>query len=134
MRSILSILAGISVGVLAVFLLEMINLSLYPVPSDLDINNAVDMDAYVQSLPYSAYVMIIIAHIVGAFVAAFIAGMVARSNRTRIGLISGAILLLFTIVNAYNIGQPVLISTIVISLTAVAGLLGARVGASRIVG
>lgn len=131
MRSILSIVAGVAVGVLAVFFLEMINLSLYPVPSDLNIESKVEMNAYIKSLPYSAFVMIVIAHVVGAFLAAFIAGMVARSKRIRIGLIAGAFLLVFTILNAFSVGQPNLISAIDILLTAAAGLLGARVGASR---
>ena len=134
MRSILSILAGVAVGILAVFLLEMINVSLYPAPADLDITSTSAMAENISSLPYSAFIMIIIAHILGAFVAAFIAGMVARYKRLRTGLIAGSILLLFTLFNAFNLGQDVLISSVDILLTAVSGLLGARVGASRIVG
>lgn len=133
MRSILSILAGVSVGVLGVFLLEMINLSLYPYPSDLDINNEIEMDAYVLKLPYAAFVMVVIAHVVGSFIAAFIAGMVARVKRFRVGLIAGALLLIFAIVNVYKFGQPIII-IIAMSLTIIAGLIGARIGASRIVG
>jgi len=131
MRSVLSILAGVAVGILALFLLEMINLSLYPIPSNLDSTDKVEMISYINSLPNSAFILHIIAHFGGAFLAAFIAGMVSRSKRFRIGLIAGAIMLIYTIFNAINSGQPDLISTLDIVLTAIGGMIGARVGASR---
>ena len=89
MRSILSIIAGVLVGVFGVFLVKMINLSLYPNPVDLKVS---DPDL-------AAFVLIIIAHILGAFIAAFIASMVARTKRLNVGLLAGAILLSFTIWN-----------------------------------
>jgi len=134
MRSILSILAGVSVGILAVFLIEMINLSLFPLPQDLDVSDSKSMTDYVNSLPISAFVMIIIAHSIGAFVSSFIAGMVSRSKRVRIGIVAGLILLCFTISNALNVEQPLSITLVDIILAALAGVYGAKVGASRVVG
>lgn len=131
MRSILSIIAGIAVGILAFFFLEMMNLSIYPIPSGLDVKNQVEVDKYVHNLPYSAFIMIVVAYIIGTFLASFIAGMVARSKRLRIGLIAGAFLLAFAAFKVFTVTHPILISTLIISLSAIAGLLGARVGASR---
>ena len=134
MRSILSIIAGIVVGVFGVFLLEMINLSLYPIPVDLDVKNPISMAAYMKELPYGAFTLVVIAHIVGAFIAAFIAGMVARSKRLYIGLLAGVVILFFTIWNAFSTGQPTIINIADIIGTSLAAILGARLGASRIVG
>ena len=92
MRSILSIIAGVLVGVFGVFLVKMINLSLYPNHADLNVS---DPDL-------AAFVLIIIAHILGAFTAAFIASMVARTKRLNVGLLAGAILLSFTIWNSFS--------------------------------
>ncbi len=134
MRSILSIIAGVVVGVFGVFLIEMINLSIYPMPGDLDVQDPTQMSSYLKQLPYAAFTLIILAHVVGAFIAAFIAGMVSRSSRFNIGLLAGGVLLFFTIWNAVTIGQPNLISVTDIVLTSFAAILGAKIGASRIVG
>ena len=134
MRSILSIIAGVVVGVFGVFLVEMINLSLYPIPVDLDVKDPISMTIYMKELPYGAFTLVIIAHIVGAFIAAFIAGMVARSKRFHIGLFAGLVILFFTIWNAFSAGQPTIINIADIIGTSLAAILGARVGASRIVG
>ena len=124
MRSILSIIAGVLVGVFGVFLVKMINLSLYP--------NTVDLE--VSDPDLAAFVLIIIAHILGAFIAAFIASMVSRSKRLNIGLLAGAILLSFTIWNSFSTGQPNVVSILDIVGTSLAVFLGAKLGASRIVG
>ena len=124
MRSILSIIAGVLVGVFGVFLVKMINLSLYPNPVDLKVS---DPDL-------AAFVLIIIAHILGAFIAAFIASMVARTKRLNVGLLAGAILLSFTIWNSFSIGPPNVVSILDIVGTSLAVFLGAKMGASRIVG
>ena len=124
MRSILSIIAGVLVGVFGVFLVKMINLSLYPNPVDLNVS---DPDL-------AAFVLIIIAHILGAFIAAFIASMVARTKRLNVGLLAGAILLSFTIWNSFSIGPPNVVSILDIVGTSLAVFLGAKMGASRIVG
>jgi len=124
MRSILSIIAGVLVGVFGVFLVKMINLSLYPNHADLNVS---DPDL-------AAFVLIIIAHILGAFTAAFIASMVARTKRLNVGLLAGAILLSFTIWNSFSIGPPNVVSILDIVGTSLAVFLGARMGASRIVG
>ena len=124
MRSILSIIAGVSVGVFGVFLVKMINLSLYPNPVDLKVS---DPDL-------AAFVLIIIAHILGAFIAAFIASMVARTKRLNVGLLAGAILLSFTIWTSFSIGPPNVVSILDIVGTSLAVFLGAKMGASRIVG
>ena len=124
MRSILSIIAGVLVGVFGVFLVKMINLSLYPNHADLNVS---DPDL-------AAFVLIIIAHILGAFIAAFIASMVARTKRLNVGLLAGAILLSFTIWNSFSIGPPNVVSILDIVGTPLAVFLGAKMGASRIVG
>ncbi|HAV29855.1 MAG: hypothetical protein HN488_05180 [Saprospiraceae bacterium] len=124
MRSILSIIAGVLVGVFGVFLVKMINLSLYPNHADLNVS---DPDL-------AAFVLIIIAHILGAFIAAFIASMVARTKRLNVGLLAGAILLSFTIWNSFSIGPPNVVSILDIVGTSLAVFLGAKMGASRIVG
>lgn len=134
MRSILSIIAGVVVGVFGVFLVEMINLSIYPIPVDLDVSDPNILSSYTNALPYTAFVLIVLAHIVGAFISAFIAGMVARSKRLNIGLLAGAILLFFTIWNAFSTGQPNVINIVDIIGTSMAVLFGAKLGASRIVG
>lgn len=134
MRSILSIIAGVVVGVFGVFLVEMINLSIYPIPVDLDVSDPNILSSYTNALPYTAFVLIVLAHIVGAFIAAFIAGMVARSKRFNIGLLAGSILLFFTIWNAFSTGQPNVINIADIIGTSLAVLFGAKLGASRIVG
>jgi len=124
MRSILSIIAGVLVGVFGVFLVKMINLSLYPNPVDLNVSDPV----------LAVFVLIIIAHILGAFIAAFIASMVARTKRLNVGLLAGAILLSFTIWTSFSIGPPNVVSILDIVGTSLAVFLGARMGASRIVG
>ena len=133
-RSILSILAGIATGVLTIFFVEMINTSIYPIPTDVDIADPVQMNSYIASLSNTAFGLIVLAHVLGAFVAAMIAGMVSRSKRLSKGLIAGGLILLFTIFNLVAIKHPPFVMVSDLVLTALAGFLGARFGASRQVG
>lgn len=124
MRSILSIIAGTIVGIFSIFLIEMINLSIYPVPVNLDISDK----------SYGSFILIIIAHMIGSFISSFIASMVARSNRLYIGYITGLTLLFFTIWYLVDSGNPSQVICVAIIGSTLAIILGARIGKSRIVG
>lgn len=133
-RKIMSVLAGVIAGGLAVALLQMINLNIYPAPLDLDTTDMAQMREYVKSLPRNAFILVIISHFVGALVAGLVAGMVAKNGRMKTGLIAAAIILAFTVVNYVNIPHPNWVIGVDSIATIIGGLLGSRIGANRVVG
>lgn len=134
LRIVLSAVAGIMGGLLCVFFVEMIGTSIYPLPNGIDTSDSKQIDEYVESLPTAAYALGIFAHVLGAFVAALIGGMVSRKSRLMTGILAGGVILLFTLWNVYDLPLPNTVVIIDIVLTTISVYTGARFGASRIVG
>lgn len=130
----MSVLAGVIAGGLAVALIEMINSSVYPMPLDLDTTDMAKMTEYIKSLPNAAFTLVIVAHAIGALVAGLVAGMVAKTGRMNVGLIAAAIMLVFTILNYIFIPHPTWVPIVDVIATVIGGVIGAKIGATRVVG
>lgn len=115
------------------FFVQMISTSIYPIPEGLDMSNAEQLKSYISTLPTGAFALVILSHVLGAFMAGFVAAMVSRSDRMKYGWIAGGVILLFTIWNAIEIPHPTLVMILDLVLTTIAAYMGARLGASRVV-
>jgi putative membrane protein (TIGR04086 family) len=129
LRRVVAILAGLVVGFLVVALLSMVSGMMYPPPPDLNINDTEGLMAHMQSLPPSAFMMIIFAHSLGTFTGAFLASKLARANKFYYGLFVGALFVVASISNDMMLPHPnwMIVSDII--CVAIAAYLGGRLGA-----
>lgn len=133
-RTILAIIAGIIAGSAAVFIIEMINTSMFPIPEGLDLSDKENMKDYIANLPTAGMVMIIIAHAIGALVAGFVASIIStasRSDRYKHGLIAAGLIVLSTVVNLFTFPHPIWVSIIDVLAVIGGGMIGSRMGAER---
>ena len=130
-RRIMSILSGVSIGLMIILIIRVVALSYYEFPDELIWSNPEDMNTYVESLPDGAFILLISSHIVGAFLTSLIASLISIKTRFADGIIAGAIIFVFIIVFNFTFDFPVLYLMIDTLLSAVAAFAGASFGQGR---
>lgn len=106
-RRVLSVFAGLLAGYLVVALIEGISNGLYPPPSGVDMSDIDALRAHIATLPPQAFMIVWIAHVVGALVAGFVCVAIS-SEMWRTGpLILGILLLGAGVTNLVLIPHPV---------------------------
>lgn len=117
-RKLGGILLGAIVGYLIVSAIEMINLVLFKPPAGLDFKDPAAMKSYVASLPETAFILVIVAWVTGAFAGVLIAARVARWRVA--GFIVGLLMIGATVSNIIRFPHPIWAI-----VAAIAGLLAA---------
>lgn len=130
-RRIMSILSGVSIGLMIILIIRVVALSYYEFPEELTWSNPEDMNTYVESLPDGAFILLISSHIVGAFLTSLLASLISVKTRFADGIIAGAIIFVFIIVFNFTFEFPVLYLMIDTLLSAVAAFAGASFGQGR---
>ena len=104
-RKLGGILLGAIVGYMIVSAIEMINLVLLKPPAGLDFKDPAALKTYVASLPETAFILVIVAWLAGAFVGVLIATRVARWRLA--GLIVGLLMIGATVSNFLRFPHPI---------------------------
>jgi hypothetical protein len=105
LRKLGGILLGAIVGYVIVSAIEMINLVLFKPPGGLDFKDPGAMAKYIESLPESAFILVVVASLVGAFAGVVIATRVARWRVA--GLIVGMLMIGATVSNFFRFPHPI---------------------------
>lgn len=130
-RKILAVLAGILAAVVIVFVIEFISSMVYPPPPGMDMSDMEAMKAHVQTLPTGAFIFVLAAWTIAAFVGGLVAGKIAKSNEVLFAWIVGGVLLIASIANLVMIPHPVWFSVTGIVLILVATFMAGKFGQCR---
>jgi hypothetical protein len=79
---------------------------IYPPPEGTNLSDPATMNAYIQSLPLPAFLIVLVAHAGGALVGGLVAALIARRSALVLGAIVGGFFLLGGIVAAMSISAP----------------------------
>lgn len=91
-RNGLALLAGLILGSALNMALIQLNMRVfYPMPEGLDMNNPAQFNAFVASLPTTAFFVVILAHLGQAFVGGYVAARLSSSHPMRLALVVGAL-------------------------------------------
>ena len=123
---IISVLVGVIVGVLVVMLGEAIQHQFYPLPEGLDFKDKDAVKAFVDSLPFGAFISLVFIWICSSFVGGFVAAKMAKVNGIKSSLITGGILLLAAILNMFMIPHPVWMIVLTVALYLPAAYFGGK--------
>lgn len=124
LKNILAAVAALILSGIIVFIVENINAGLFPPPPGLDPKNPEHLVSIVKAMPTQAFLLIGLAHVLGAFVAGLIAQWISKNRK--IALICGSILMFLGVLNFIIIpGQPLWFYAELL-LYIPAALLGAR--------
>jgi hypothetical protein len=131
MRKLGGILLGAIVGYVIVSAIEMINLMLFKPPAGFNFQDPAALKAWIASLPETAFILVIVAWIVGTFVGVLIATRVARWRLA--GLIVGLLMIGATVSNFFRFPHPIWAIAAAILGLVVAIFAGMRAGGKTVV-
>jgi len=127
----MSIISGVAVGLLIILIIRVVAFTYYEFPDELNWSNPDDMNTYLQSLPDSAFILLVSSHVVGAFLTSLIASLISVKTRFSDGIIAGAIIFAVIIVSNFTFDFPILYLMSDTLLSAVAAFAGASFGQGR---
>jgi len=105
MRYFLALLSGMLVGYLVIFGIEMISVSMYPPPQNLNPMNYEDLVKMMETIPTAALLIIGLAHIAGTFTGGIVALLIAYRNKW-VGYGFAGLMLALTVFNLITIPHP----------------------------
>lgn len=123
-RKVLALVAGLVAGGVAVFLVESLSSLLHPIPEGLDTRDMEQMKEFVRGLPTSAFAMVLLAHVLGAFCAGLVSSWVAGVKWKGGAIALGLLFTIAGIANLVMIPHPLwfgIIDTLIYLPAALAG-------------
>ena len=106
MRNVLAVLVGLIAGSMVNMALILLNsYVLYPMPEGTDMNDSEQMNAYVATLPATAFLVVLAAHLGQSFVGGWVAARMGKSRPVLLAMIIGVLSLIGGIMNMMNITE-----------------------------
>lgn len=130
-RKILSVLAGLFVGLMIIMIFRVVAIAYFPFPEGLEWDNVEDMNTYFSGLPDGAYILIVASHAVGALLGALITALISTRGRFSNGIITGAIIFTFVVAMNFTYDFPGLYIMSDTLLAAIGAFAGAAFGQGR---
>ncbi|HTN44734.1 MAG TPA: hypothetical protein VL098_00180 [Flavipsychrobacter sp.] len=120
LRKIISVSAGLLVALLFIFLGERVSARLYPIPEGMDIADRAAMQAYIDSLPAAAFILILSGYFVASFFCGAVIRLISGSADNTPAFFAGIGLTTVGIVNFFSFEHPwwVIITGLLIFLPA----------------
>ncbi len=105
-RNVLSVIAGVVFGSAVNMGIIMISGSIIPPPDGADVTTVEGLSASMHLFQPKHFIMPFIAHALGTFAGAFIAGLIAINHKMKFALGIGAFFLLGGIANVFMLPSP----------------------------
>jgi len=132
-RYILGVVCGVVAGSVFNMAVIVVSWALYPLPEGTNTSDTEAMKPYIQSLPTTAFLIVLVAHAGGALVGGLIAALIGKRAPLLLGAIVGAFFLLGGIMNAMSLPAPLWFVVVDLVAYIPCGILGARLVARPIV-
>lgn len=130
-RQVLGVIAGVIVGGLVVFVVELIGHSLFPPPAGTDLSDPEAVKRLISTLPTGALIMVLVGWLLGSFAGAWTANRIART--TIAGWIVAGLFVLLTAYNFTIIPHPAWMMAAGIAIPLAAAATASRAGTRRAV-
>ena len=106
-RNVGAVLAGLTVGSIVNMGVVVLNATvLFPVPPDLDLQDPVQLQAWVAAAPITSLSVVILAHLAQAGIGGWVAARLGGSHPVPLALIVGGLSALGGIANLVNLSAP----------------------------
>ncbi len=107
LRNVGAVLAGLVVGMAVNMAFVLLNsMVLFPMPEGMDMNDPVQMNAYVATLPTPAFFVVLVAHLGQSFCGGWLAARLGASRPMLLAMIIGVLSLVGGILNMMQIQGP----------------------------
>jgi hypothetical protein len=99
-------LAGFVVASIVMLIFEYTNSFLFPIPADVNWNDGEAVRKFTSSLPWTAYVLVVLGWMIGAFKGGCVASYLAGDTKYRSALALGVTLTIAGYFNVAMLGHP----------------------------
>ena len=130
-NKIIAVIAGVISGWVIVALGNFLSASLYPAPPNMDFTDKSALKAFIDSLPTTAFLLMVLIWAISVFAGGWITGTLAKENWQRLSIITGVVLLLANIANMFVIPQPMWMNITAILMYIPLAYLGGRMSDSK---
>jgi uncharacterized protein YacL len=104
-KNVLYVLSGVIIGGAVIYLVESIGHKIYPLPENFDWTDTEVIENHIASLPIGAFVIVLLAYILGSFAGGFMTALYKNSGLANV-IAVGVILLLLGLLNLLMIQHP----------------------------
>ena len=102
----MAVLVGWIVGMVANGAIVFLNIALYPMPEGVTFDDKVGFAVYIETLPLTAFLIVLVAHLSQAFFGALVAAKISRKRPMVVAMIIGVLSLIGGYINMQNIPLP----------------------------
>jgi len=120
------VVAGFLVASIVMMVFEYINSFLFPLPKDLDWMDPEAVRAVTASLPWTAYILVLLGWIAGSFKGGCVTAYLAGETKYRLTFVLGIILTLAGIWNVMLLGHDIVFDIIALPMFIIFTYLGHR--------
>ncbi len=124
LRSVIAVIAGIIAAVVMIYAVEAVGNLIHPMPPGMDPNNHEQMEAFLQNMPVSAFLVVLFAWAMGSFTGGFVTAIINKSRTVTPAFLVSIFLLSGGIVELFSMWHPVWMMIAGICLFIPATLLG----------
>jgi hypothetical protein len=126
-QRILGVIAGVIMGMFFIYVIEAIGHSIFPIPEGIDFNDPKAVEAYISDAPTGALLFVILAYIIGSFLAGLFTRIISKRQGKYLPLVSGTILMAAGIMNVVMIPHPLWMTILAIVVFLPSAWLGGKV-------
>lgn len=120
------VIAGLLVAFIVMMIFEYVNSLFFPLPANTDLTNLVAIHSYTASLPWTAYILVFLGFVVGAFKAGCVTTYLSKEKTYSLSLIVGIVLVVFGLANNIAIGHSTIFNIISLPMFIIFTYLGHR--------
>ncbi len=106
LRSILAVFLGLVLSNVAIFGFEHVVHAVYPPPAGLDHSDPGALHAALGKMPTGAFLLLLLAWVIGTSIGAYLAATIARRARIGHGLVVGGLIMIGAILIMLHIPHP----------------------------
>ena len=102
----MAVLVGWIVGMVANGAIVYLNIALYPMPEGVTFDDKVGFAAYIETLPLTAFFIVLVAHLSQAFFGGLVAAKISTKRPMVVAMIIGVLSLIGGYINMQNMPLP----------------------------
>lgn len=132
MAKVWPVFGALLVASVVMMVFEFTNSHFFPLPSDLDWNNHDAVVAFTDTLPWTAYILVLMGWVGGSFLGGWVAVFLSKVPSLQLPLIAGGILAFLGLLNNMMLGHSILFSILTLPLFILFAYGGGHCGVQRL--
>jgi len=106
-RDIISVVLGLTIAIIIFLIVETINASLHPLPTNFDYKDSIAVKAFYENQPLSMWVLVLAGWIIGSLLCGLLIKIISKNENRKMPLIAGIILTLSAVANFFSLPHPI---------------------------